>query len=248
MNITGQQTIAATPQLVWDALNNPEILKRCLPGCESVESSAAGEFLIVMAAAVGPLRARFKGTLRMTEAKPPESCVMVFQGEGGAVGFGKGSSTVSLAAVAGGTELEYTAKAEIGGKLAQVGSRLIETVARKLSDDFFKAFRQQLSPGPSASAAAQESPPSTAPRGTERTELSAHRLAGVAVQPEAASAVRTSATAVSTREGGRAPALASQADHPGSAGIRAVLVPGWWLLLAAVFGSLATLAGASWMR
>lgn len=245
MNITGQQTIAATPQLVWDALNNPEILKRCLPGCESVESSAAGEFLIVMAAVIGPLRARFKGTLRITEAKPPESCVMVFQGEGGAVGFGKGSSTVSLAAVAGGTELEYTAKAEIGGKLAQVGSRLIETVARKLSDDFFKAFRQQLSPGPSASAAGHDSAPPIAPRGSEGAELSVDRLAGTAVPP--ASAAGTSAAAVVMRQETGATAPASQSEHSNS-GARSVLVPGWWLLVAAAFGSLASLAGACWLR
>ena len=245
MNITGEQTIAATPQLVWDALNNPEILKRCLPGCESVENSAAGEFLIVMAAAVGPLRARFKGTLRMTEAKPPESCVMVFQGEGGAVGFGKGSSTVSLTAVAGGTELEYTAKAEIGGKLAQVGSRLVESVARKLSDDFFKALRQQLSPAPLASVPAHESVPSTTPRDTEGAGFSVDRLAGTAGPPEAAIEAEASAAAMVMLAGATAPA--SQSEHTNSSA-RSVLVPGWWLLVAAAFGSLASLAGGCWLR
>lgn len=144
MQIAGTNTIAAPGLAVWNALNDPEVLRRCLPGCESVERTSAEEFRIVMTAAVGPLKARFNGKLRMSDARPPSGCVLHFEGQGGAMGFGKGMSTVSLRETGEGTELSYTAEAQVGGKLAQVGSRLVDGVARKMSDDFFQAFRQQF--------------------------------------------------------------------------------------------------------
>jgi carbon monoxide dehydrogenase subunit G len=146
MEILGQQLIAAPRQRVWDALNDPVILKASLPGCESVERVTPEEFRVVIKTAIGPLKARFQGSLKITEALPPESCVMQFEGQGGAVGFGKGTSTVTLKQAPEGTELSYEAKAQIGGKLAQVGSRLIDSVAKKMADDFFKAFQNELSP------------------------------------------------------------------------------------------------------
>jgi len=144
MQITGSQTLAAPRQKVWNALNDPDVLKQCLPGCESVEQTNAEQYTVIMSAAIGPLRARFNGTLRMTDATPPSACTMVFEGQGGPVGFGKGSSSVELTETADGTQLNYTASAQVGGKLAQVGSRLIDSVARKMADDFFKAFKKQL--------------------------------------------------------------------------------------------------------
>lgn len=150
MQIAGTNTIAAPGLAVWNALNDPEVLRRCLPGCESVERTSAEEFKIVMTAAVGPLKARFNGRLRMTDARPPSGCVLHFEGQGGAMGFGKGMSTVSLREVGEGTELSYTAEAQVGGKLAQVGSRLVDGVARKMSDDFFKAFSKQIAPDDAA--------------------------------------------------------------------------------------------------
>ncbi|HKX43683.1 MAG TPA: carbon monoxide dehydrogenase subunit G [Burkholderiaceae bacterium] len=158
MDITGSQTIPAPRQAVWDALHDPAVLKQCLPGCESVERAPDGTLRVVVAAAVGPLRARFNGTLRLTEAREPESCVIVFEGQGGAVGFGRGKSGVQLSETAQGTQLAYTAQAEVGGKLAQVGSRLIDSVAHKMADDFFESFRHQLMP-----ASPQESAPPDAP-------------------------------------------------------------------------------------
>ena len=148
MEILGSQIIPADQQKVWDALNSPAILKACLPGCESVELTEADTFKVVITTAIGPLKAKFKGTLQVTEAVPPQSCVLVFEGQGGAVGFGKGTSSVSLKTVDGGTELSYSAKAHVGGKLAQIGSRLIDSVAKKMSDDFFRAFNQSLTPAP----------------------------------------------------------------------------------------------------
>jgi carbon monoxide dehydrogenase subunit G len=159
MEILGQQLIAAPRQKVWDALNDPVILKASLPGCESVERVTPEEFRVVIKTAIGPLKARFQGSLKIAEATPPESCVMQFEGQGGAVGFGKGTSTVTLKEIPEGTELSYEAKAQIGGKLAQVGSRLIDSVAKKMADDFFKAFQNELSPQDNK-ASATEAPAS----------------------------------------------------------------------------------------
>ena len=144
MELTGSQSIPAPPAAVWDALVDPAVLQRCLPGCESVEKTAADEFKVVMASTIGPLRIRFTGVLRLTETRPPQSCVMVFEGHGGAAGYGKGIARVQLHDGGLTTELDYAAKVEVGGKLAQVGSRLIDGVARKMSVDFFEALRGQL--------------------------------------------------------------------------------------------------------
>ena len=124
-------------------------------------------FDVVIAAAVGPLRARFKGTLRITEARPPEACIMVFEGQAGAVGFGKGTSTVELTDTPKGTQLAYRAQAHVGGKLAQVGSRLLDNVAKKMSDDFFAALRRQL---------ATSTPVPTSAETADRKETLAPRL------------------------------------------------------------------------
>lgn len=246
MEINGTQTIAAPRQEVWDALNDPEILKRCLPGCESVERTGADEFRVVMAAAIGPLRARFNGVLRMTDAQPPASCTMVFEGQGGAVGFGKGSSTVSLAESEGVTTLAYTANAQVGGKLAQVGSRLIDSVARKMSDDFFKAFRQQLAPAdPLASEAAA---PVAARPSVPRPATTA---AGGAHASSSATAASPAAAPAATVAVPPPPIAAPSTPFPdrsasGTGGV--VMVPGWWLAVAAALGSIATLAGALLVR
>ncbi len=156
MEILGQQLISASRQKVWEALNDPVVLKQCLPGCESVERVTPDEFRVVIKTAIGPLKARFQGSLKLAEAREPEFCVMQFEGQGGAVGFGKGTATVTLKESAKCTELSYEAKAQIGGKLAQVGSRLIDSVAKKMADDFFKAFQISLAPEATSSDAMPE--------------------------------------------------------------------------------------------
>ena len=174
MDILGQQLIAAPRQRVWDALNDPVILKASLPGCESVERITPEEFRVVIKTAIGPLKARFQGSLKLTEALPPASCVMQFEGQGGAVGFGKGTATVTLKEAPEGTELSYEAKAQIGGKLAQVGSRPIDSVAKKMADDFFKAFQTELSPPDntaSSTAAVALAVPSSANPTTPKTSV-----------------------------------------------------------------------------
>ena len=146
MQLEGSQMIAAPREAVWAALNDPAVLKACLPGCESVEQTASDQYAVVLAAAVGPVKARFKGALQLEDADAPRSCTLLFQGQGGVAGFGKGSARVELDEVPEGTLLRYVSAVQVGGKLAQVGARLIESVARKMSNEFFAAFREQLVP------------------------------------------------------------------------------------------------------
>jgi carbon monoxide dehydrogenase subunit G len=154
MEMTGEQLIPLPQAEVWRALNDPEVLKACIPGCESIERVSDTEFRVVITAAVGPVKARFTGKLVLTDLDPPNSYSLSFEGSGGAAGFGKGSAHVSLKPEGEGTRLIYTAKASIGGKLAQVGSRLIDGVARKMADDFFTAFNRTV-----VGAAAQDRTP-----------------------------------------------------------------------------------------
>jgi carbon monoxide dehydrogenase subunit G len=165
MEMTGEQIIPAAQADVWRGLNDPEILKACISGCESIEKLSGTEYAIVTTAAIGPVKARFKGKLSLADLDPPNSYSLSFDGQGGAAGFAKGSAKVSLAAEDSGTRLSYTVKAQIGGKLAQIGSRLIDGVAKKLADDFFTAFNQNIGGPTRAAAAAAETAPSaeTAP-------------------------------------------------------------------------------------
>lgn len=220
MEIIGTQTIPAPREVVWTALNDPEVLKQCLPGCESVVLTSPGEFQVVVVTSIGPLRARFNGRLCITEADAPQSCIMVFEGQGGAVGFAKGSSSVILRETSDGTELSYSAKAQIGGKLAQVGSRLIDSVAKKMSDDFFKAFRKQLAQDTDSGAAATASATPT--------------RASTPV-PEAASRKPL-------------PGPAAVTPWPPATGANPIMVPGWWLAVATILGSAVTIASTLLLR
>ena len=153
MEITGEQLIPLPQAEVWRGLNDPEVLKACIAGCESIERVSDTEYRVVMVASVGPVKAKFNGKLVLSDLNPPNSYSLSFEGAGGAAGFGKGSAQVSLKAEGAGTRLSYSAKASVGGKLAQVGSRLIDGVARKMADDFFSAFNEKLA-GPKAAGAA----------------------------------------------------------------------------------------------
>ena len=158
MEMTGEQLIPLPQQSVWEALNNPEILKACIAGCESMERVSDTEYKVTLSAAVGPVKARFNGKLLLTELNPPTSYSLAFEGSGGAAGFGKGGASVRLSPEGSGTRLSYSAKATVGGKLAQIGSRLIDGVAKKMSDDFFVKFNQTLSPAHAAVAAPAAEP------------------------------------------------------------------------------------------
>jgi uncharacterized protein len=143
MEMKGEQLIPAPQQVVWDALNDPEVLKACVPGCESIEKSADNEYQVLMVARVGPVSAKFKGKLTLSDISPPSSYSISFEGQGGAAGFAKGSAKVRLSAEAAHTKLSYEVKANVGGKLAQIGSRLVDAAARKVADDFFRNFNEK---------------------------------------------------------------------------------------------------------
>ena len=165
MEMTGEQHIPLPQQRVWEALNDPEILKACIPGCESIDRVSENEYKVAMTAAVGPVKAKFSGKLLLSDINPPNSYSLAFEGSGGAAGFGKGSAQVSLAPESGGTLLTYKAQASVGGKLAQIGSRLIDGVAKKMADDFFILFNKTVAhaaESASPAAAVQADAPATA--------------------------------------------------------------------------------------
>jgi hypothetical protein len=144
MEMSGEERIPATQDATWAALNDPEILKACVPGCESIESVAENEYQVLMVARIGPVSAKFKGKLVLSDLNPPNSYAIAFDGQGGAAGFGKGSAQVQLAPEGAGTLLRYQVKASVGGKLAQIGSRLVDAAARKIAQDFFAAFNEKV--------------------------------------------------------------------------------------------------------
>lgn len=144
MELEGQRRISASRDRVWQALNDPNILAAAIPGCESLEKVSDNELIATVRVTVGPVRARFKGQVTLSNVNPPSSYTIAGEGQGGAAGFAKGKANVELKEAPEGTELVYKVEALVGGKLAQVGSRLIEGTARKLSDQFFDAFSQQV--------------------------------------------------------------------------------------------------------
>jgi|TARA_R110000850_G_scaffold277143_1_gene423597 carbon monoxide dehydrogenase subunit G len=146
VELIGKQVIQLPRAQVWEALNDPEVLKQCIPGCDQFVASGENEYDIVMTAAVGPIKAKFKGKLTLGDINPPESYTLTFDGSGGAAGFGKGNASVVLGDLPGQTELEYSVQAKVGGRLAQVGSRLIDGVAKKMADEFFERFKQRVEP------------------------------------------------------------------------------------------------------
>jgi carbon monoxide dehydrogenase subunit G len=145
MEMSGEQLIAAPQQAVWNALNDPQFLKACVPGCEAITPIADNQYEVLMVARVGPVSAKFKGKLTLSDIQPPKSYALAFEGQGGAAGFAKGSAKVSLATQGITTKLAYDVKASVGGKLAQIGSRLVDAAAKKVADDFFKAFNEKMS-------------------------------------------------------------------------------------------------------
>jgi carbon monoxide dehydrogenase subunit G len=144
MELNGEQLVPMDPASVWAGLNDPDVLKAAIPGCEEIVKVGDDEYTLVLLAAVGPVKARFKGKLLLSNIRPPESYTLTFEGAGGAAGFGKGGADVSLMAVDEGTQLKYRANAQVGGKIAQVGSRLIEGVAAKMAAEFFVRFKVAL--------------------------------------------------------------------------------------------------------
>ena len=153
MDMTGERRIPAPRQLVWERLNDPETLKACIPGCEAIEKISDTEFTAKLVAKVGPVRASFSGKVTLSDLGPPSGYTITGEGTGGVAGFAKGSATVSLVEEGGETVLRYGAQGQVGGKLAQIGSRLIDATARKMADEFFTRFVTAVSPGGAAGRA-----------------------------------------------------------------------------------------------
>ena len=144
MEMTAEQLVPASQQQTWDALNDPAMLKQCVPGCESIDPIGDNQYQVLMVARVGPVSAKFKGKLTLSDIVPPQSYSISFEGQGGAAGFAKGGANVRLAAENDQTKLSYDVKANVGGKLAQIGSRLVDAAAKKVADDFFRNFNQKM--------------------------------------------------------------------------------------------------------
>ncbi|HXZ03111.1 MAG TPA: carbon monoxide dehydrogenase subunit G [Stellaceae bacterium] len=165
MDMTGEFLIPAPRQKVWAALNDPEILKQSIPGCEEIEKLSDTELQAKVTAKVGPVKARFGGKVTLSDLDPPNGYKITGEGSGGAAGFAKGGATVKLSDADGGTKLSYAVEAHVGGKLAQIGSRLIDATARKMAEDFFARFSAAVGAAvaPAAEAAAPPPAPAAAP-------------------------------------------------------------------------------------
>jgi carbon monoxide dehydrogenase subunit G len=147
MDMNGSYRIPASRETVWAALNDPEVLKECIPGCEKLEMTSPTEMSATVTSKIGPVKAKFNGAVTLENINPPESYTIAGEGKGGVAGFAKGSADVSLAEDGAETVLTYTARAQVGGKLAQLGSRLIDSTARKMADDFFGKFTEKVGGG-----------------------------------------------------------------------------------------------------
>ena len=151
MTMTGSVELPADRQTVWAALNDPEVLKSCIPGCQELERTGEDGFAAVAKVSIGPVKATFKGNVKLSDIDPPNGYTISGEGQGGVAGFAKGGAKVSLAdGEAGGTTLTYDVEAQVGGKIAQLGGRLINGVAKKYADEFFANFAKSLEPAPAA--------------------------------------------------------------------------------------------------
>jgi len=243
MKISGSYEIAANREVVWAALNDPEILRECIPGCDSLEMTAENELTAAVTAKVGPVKAKFTGVVELKDLNPPESYRIEGSGKGGAAGFAKGGDDVSLAENRDATVLPHEADAQVGGKLAQIGARLIDGTAKKMADQFFATFSEKVAaqsaaaPEPEAVAPAtvedankdpNAAPEPAAPAGAEPKTIEE----SVEAQEEREEAAQAAAAA-SVAGGGVAPEPAQAASPATGQPARAGL-PAWVYLLGAV--------------
>src|SRR6202049_146065 len=167
MELTETHQLPVPQDVAWEALNDTEILRACIPGCESIEADGENAYAVAMTASVGPVKAKFKGRMDLVDIDAPHTYTIVFEGQGGAAGFGKGQAKVNLEPGdnADSTTLSYTASAQVGGKLAQIGSRLVDGAARKIAGEFFKRFSAQLTKGDEPEGESEDGPDQAAADG-----------------------------------------------------------------------------------
>ena len=144
MDMTGQRALKATQQQAWEALNDPDILKACIPGCKKFEATGDNTYAVAAGIKIGPVAATFNGNVQLTDIVAPSGYKLHFDAQGGVAGFGKGESSVELKPLPDGCELHYTVHSTVGGKIAQLGQRLIDGVAKNMAEDFFKRFETEL--------------------------------------------------------------------------------------------------------
>ena len=190
MELIGEVSIEAPRERVWEALNDPAVLQCCIPGCEEVVNESPTVRRARVMVKVGPVRARFNGRVTLSEIDPPQRCVMSFEGSGGAAGMASGRSQVELHEQDGGTRLTYTVKASVGGKLGQIGGRMMDASAKQLADQFFEALRAMLAPVAQPLPAAPAELHGLAVSGPGATTRSPTTVADSAAQVAVASAVR----------------------------------------------------------
>jgi carbon monoxide dehydrogenase subunit G len=185
MDMTGEFRIPAPRQRVWEALNDPQVLKECIPGCQTIEKTSDTEFAARVVAKVGPVQAAFSGKVALSDLDPPKAYTISGEGTGGVAGFAKGAAKVRLDEDGDATMLRYEVSAHVGGKLAQIGSRLIDATARKMAADFFGRFAGQMAP---AEIIPHETTrvAAVAPAPVEAGEIPATARAAEAPQPTAA--------------------------------------------------------------
>ncbi|MEO8566654.1 MAG: carbon monoxide dehydrogenase subunit G [Betaproteobacteria bacterium] len=155
----GGRVVPTDVDTTWRALNDPEVLRACIPGCESIDRVSDTEYRVTMTARVGPVSAKFNGRLLLADIAAPRSYTLKFEGQGGAAGFANGTAKVELSPANAGTRIDYAVNAQVGGKLAQIGSRLIDGAAAKVADDFFARFAARAGGRPPAAAHAAVAPP-----------------------------------------------------------------------------------------
>lgn len=166
MQMSDSREIKASPQAVWDAILNPEVLKDCIPGCTEVLGNATEGFEATVTQKIGPVKATFKGAVTLSDMVEGKTVKLSGEGKGGAAGFAKGGAVVTLEEIPGGTRLTYDVEAAVGGKLAQLGSRIIDGVAKKMADEFFTRFQESVEgPAVDGTTAPQESVAGTAEDG-----------------------------------------------------------------------------------
>lgn len=187
MKLSDEKRIEAPRDEVWRGLNDPEILRQSIPGCESLEQVSDTEFNAEVRAKVGPVKAKFKGSVQLSDLNPPESYRISGEGKGGAAGFAKGGALVTLIEDGGATILKYDVDADVGGKLAQIGGRLLEGTSKKLAGEFFDNFETALKGGPAEEAAPAAETPEA---GAEASEPAAAEAAPREVAAEGKSSSR----------------------------------------------------------
>lgn len=186
MEMTGEYRISAPREKVWEALNDPEVLAKCIPGCQELNKDSDTELSATVKSKVGPVSATFKGNVNLTDIDPPNGYKISGEGTGGVAGFAKGGADVKLAEDGGETVLTYVANAQVGGKLAQIGSRLIDSTAKKMANEFFGKFAEEVGGGdsetePEAAQAAQET--TSGPSSAEPAPAAPTSEAGGGISP-----------------------------------------------------------------